>query len=157
MKVEKINVLPGSSILNHDHGIFDFVETYYIAIKTSDIGLDKLIFSFFSSIPGWLMRMLNFRIKTETVDGSKLDYSEGDIIGPFHLFHKVNNEVVLGINAKNIDYRISLFIERNNNSGLIFITALTINNYLGTCQLTFVKTIYRLIIPRILQTLTSYL
>ncbi len=157
MNIEKSNRLSVDSLLDQKNDIYDFVETYYITIKRNDIGLNELISSFFKSIPKWLKWMLNFRIKMETVDGSKPGYSKGDIIGPFHIFCLINNEVILGINAKHLDYRISLLIERNNSYRLCFSTTITTNNFLGKCHFTFVKTIYRIATPRILQTITRYL
>ena len=129
MKVEKQNRLPEGSILNYDNGMYDFVETYYIK-RSKEIGLNAFITSFFKSIPKWLMWMLNIRIKKDMVDGSKLCYSEGDMIGPFHLFRLINNEIVLGINMKHLDYRISLLIEGTDSYRLCYSTIFTINNFL---------------------------
>ena len=157
MKLVKKDQLPSGSILYHDNGIFDFVEAYDIMIKRNDMGLNELISAFFKSIPGWLKWLLFFRISLEKVDGSKPGYSEGDIIGPFHLFRLINNEVVLGINAKHLDYRISLLIKRNKSNGLCFSTAFTINSFIGKCQFIFLKTIYRLATPSILQSMSLYI
>jgi hypothetical protein len=157
MKANKKNQLPGASILNQSKDFFDFVETYYLSIGNKNIELNGFIFSFFKSIPEWLQLMFNYRLKKETMDGSKILFSQGDIIGPFHLFRLLNNEAVLGINTKHLDYRISLFMDSLDNHGLYFSTTFTLNSCSGKYIFIFVKTIYRLATPHILQTMIRYL
>jgi hypothetical protein len=155
--LEQFNQLPAASVLNHDSGIYDFVECYKIKVMNNGLGLNELIALFFQSIPNWFIGFLNFKINTKKVDGPKRDYSEGDMIGPFHLFRLSNNEVIFGINKKPIDYRISLLIEGTNSYILCFSTAFTINNFWGRCHFTLLKPIYRLASLRILQTLIRHL
>ena len=155
MNIEKSNRLSVDSLLNQDNGIFDFVETYYITIKRNDIGLNEIISSFFKSIPKWFLWMLNFGTRIKTMDGSKPGYSEGDIIGPFHLFRLTDREAILGVNSKYLDYRVSMMIDLDKNQRFCVSIVITVNTLAGKCYFILVKVIHYFFVRRILNYMSS--
>ncbi len=154
MKIEKYRQLPIDSLLNQNIESFDFVETYLIIKGKQDVSLDDIITSFFDSFPKWFQWMMNLNAKSKTMDGSKSDYSESDIIGPFHLFRKTDREAILGVNAKHLDYRVSLVSE---NIKISISIVISINTLTGKCYFVVAKIIHYFFIHRILKNMSSNL
>ena len=78
-----------------------------------------------------------------------------DKIGLFTVFHKDENEVVLGEDDKHLNFRISLYkaesLRGKDTKSLTISTTVKFHNWLGRLYFMPVKPFHRLIVPRMLK------
>ena len=160
--------LPQQSIFqqNKDYDYIDCFQSNFEVNK--NIKPEDVAKAFFSSAPKWVDILFEFRNKIVSFFGLKtpekienhqelLKNFKGEIgeqIGLFKVFHKSNNEMVLGENDKHLNFRISLFLKDSENTSIKNITISTIvkfNNTFGKLYFLPVKPFHKIIVPIMLK------
>ncbi len=164
-------VLPKKSILNINHKKYDYVDSYQGVLndnenKFSSVDIGK---SFFSSGPQLIGKLFTLRNKIVSIFGLKTSYNiddrqnpldnfkceEGEQLGLFKVFARTENEVILGEDDKHLNFRVSLFLEQQQNNpqkkDLTISTTVEFNNWFGRLYFIPVRPFHKLIVPTMLK------
>lgn len=159
--------LPKTSILNSETD-FKFIDGYKARFLDSknEIDIQRVGKLFFSTGPKWIDKLFSFRNKIVKLVGlktsNKLEEKEkqlqnfkcepGEQIGLFKVFHKSENEVILGEDDKHLDFRVSLFLNKvDETKELTISTSVKFNNRFGKLYFVPVKPFHKLIVPTMLK------
>lgn len=157
--------LPEKSILN---GVsHDYLDTYAAALNASNIPIEQVGKAFFASSPAWVDWLFDIRNRVVSMLGLKTSGAEskevviqnikcevGESVGLFKIFAKTENEIVMGEDDKHLDFRVSLFLDRQNNL-LIVSTIVKIHNWLGRLYFLPVKPFHKIIVPVMTKGITN--
>lgn len=170
MKISK-SELPDKSLLKAGTASYDFVDSFQGSFidKDGTINSTKIGKSFFASGPQWVEKLFTFRNKIVGLFGLKTSgtaherkkifdnfaCNRGDQLGLFKVFDKTNNEVILGEDDKHLNFRVSLFIEKQPENDkkmkLIISTTVRFNNWFGRLYFLPVRPFHKLIVPAMLR------
>jgi|SRR5690554_2964534 len=163
--------LPDKSLLRTDGKIYDYIDSYQgnFIDQNGNIDSTKIGKSFFASGPKWIDKLFAFRNKLVGLFGLKtsgkitdrqkmLDNfkcEKGEHLGLFKVFDKTDDEVVLGEDDKHLNFRVSLFIDKQNENktdkNLIISTTVKFNNWFGRLYFLPVRPFHKLIVPTMLK------
>jgi hypothetical protein len=170
MKIIK-TTLPNNSILNTSHKKYDYVDSFQgvlndIEYKFASVDIGK---AFFLSGPKWVGKLFTLRNRIVSIFGLKTSGKNNNIekqlkdfkcepgeqLGLFKVFAKTENEVILGEDDKHLNFRVSLFFERQTNEptkkDLTVSTTVEFNNWFGRLYFLPVRPFHRLIVPTMLK------
>ena len=164
MRIEKTK-LPDISVLNSNNA-FKFIDGYKADFidKEDTIDIQKIGKLFFSTGPVWIdqiVKLLGLKTSAKIADKEKqlekFNCEPNERIGLFCVFNRSENEVILGENDKHLDFRVSLFLERNGQSDnkrtLIISTSVKFNNRFGKLYFIPVKPFHKFIVPTMLKSM----
>ena len=163
--------LPDKSLLKTDGKIYDYIDSYQGNFNDQNGNIDstKIGKSFFASGPKWIDKLFAFRNKLVGLFGLKtsgkvtdrqkiLDNfkcEKGEQLGLFKVFDKTVDEVILGEDDKHLNFRVSLFIDKQNENktdkNLIISTTVKFNNWFGRLYFLPVRPFHKLIVPTMLK------
>jgi len=172
MKIKK-TALPKQSILaSTDYEYADSFEGEYLdqqdQISSKDIGK-----AFFTAAPNWTASLFKLRNRIVSIFGLKtpeqtenekelidnFNCEPNERLGIFKVFHRDENEVILGEDDKHLNFRISLYKESKANDKdrkrLTLTTTVHFNNWFGKLYFLPVKPFHRLIVPQMLKGIIS--
>ena len=161
--------LPEASVLNGQ--TFDYQDSFQSdyqdsnnSVNTTDIGK-----YFFSSAPNWTGALFKLRNRIVSLFGLKTSGNAKDReaqlqnfkcepnerLGLFTVYHKDENEVILGEDDKHLNFRISLYKANHPENPklrtLTISTTVNFHNRLGRLYFLPVKPFHRLIVPSMLR------
>ncbi|MNK00766.1 hypothetical protein D3C87_185570 [compost metagenome] len=168
-------MLPPNSILTQQP--HDYVDSFAgnLTDKHSNIDTVKLGKAFFSSGPDWIGKLFSFRnaivkrlgLKTpENISNRQKQLEQfkcevGERLGLFQVYHRDENEVIIGEDDKHLDFRISLYLQANENNAhektLTISTVVKFHSWLGRLYFFPVKPFHRLIVPTMLKGMVKHL
>ncbi len=161
--------IPKKSLLKTNNMTYDYIDSFQGQFydKYQNIGTTEIGKSFFSSGPKWIDKLFAIRnklvglfgLKTfgKTTDKQKMldDFKceKGEQIGLFKVFDKTADEIILGEDDKHLNFRVSLFINKQNETdkNLIISTTVKFNNWFGRLYFFPVQPFHKLIVPTILK------
>ncbi|MEJ7644651.1 MAG: DUF2867 domain-containing protein [Chryseolinea sp.] len=158
-------------MLNTNHKKYDYVDSFQGILRDpknefTSIDIGK---AFFSSGPRWLGKLFSFRNKLVSLFGLKTSgdirdrekqlerfkFEPGERLGLFKVFARTENEVILGEDDKHLNFRVSLFLEKQqsqpNMKRLIISTTVEFNNWFGRLYFLPVQPFHKLIVPTMLK------
>jgi len=170
LKIKKTN-LPINSILTNSGIKYHYVDSYIGQIddERNEISSTDLGKAFFSSGPKWTGHLFTLRNKIVVLFGLKTngkvndrqqqlaDFKcvKGEELGLFKVYHKSENEVVLGQDDKHLNFRVSLFVRTSEDSNkqkeIIITTTVVFNNWFGRLYFLPVKPFHSIIVPVMLK------
>ncbi len=154
--------IPESSLLKNTPS--DYADSYSMPLNTKGLAIEQAGECFFTSAPAWVDALLILRDKIVGMiglkTGSDADNKDalianfkcevGEQLALFKVFDKNENEVILGEDDKHLDFRVSLFLDRQNNK-LAVSTVVKINNWIGKLYLLPVIPFHKIIVPTIVK------
>ena len=157
MKITKTN-LPETSLLKNIPS--DYIDSYSADINTKPLTIEQVGKSFFLASPEWINGLLLLRDKVVGMFGLKTgaDASNkekiianfkceiGENVALFKVFDKNENEVLFGENDKHLDFRVSLFLDRQKDT-LTVSTLVKFNNWTGRLYFLPVLPFHKIIVP----------
>jgi len=168
MKIIK-TVLPKESVLSNTS--FEYADSFqgeYLDIEnqisSADIGK-----AFFTSAPNWASILFELRNKIVAIFGLKtpgkiknrkelidnFNCEPNEKLGLFTVYHRDENEVILGEDDKHLNFRVSLYKESKPNDEtrkrLTISTTVKFNNWFGKLYFLPVKPFHKLLVPRMLK------
>ena len=163
--------IPENSLLNTHNMTYDYIDSFQgqFVDKFQKIEITQIGKSFFSSGPKWIDKLFTFRNNLVGLFGLKtsgkisdrqkmLDNfkgEKGERIGLFKVFDKTDDEIILGEDDKHLNFRVSLFIDKQNENKtdkkLIISTTVKFNNWFGRLYFLPVRPFHKLIVPTILK------
>lgn len=157
MKITKTN-LPETSLLKNIPS--DYIDSYSADINTKPLTIEQVGKSFFLASPEWINGLLLLRdrivgmfgLKTGTDASNKekiianFKCEIGENVALFKVFDKNENEVLFGENDKHLDFRVSLFLDRQKDT-LTVSTLVKFNNWTGRLYFLPVLPFHKIIVP----------
>lgn len=163
--------LPKESLLNVNKQSYHYIDSFQGSIiDKEDIILPiDVLKAFFNTSPKWIETLFTFRNKLVRVFGLKitnkiqnkkeivanLKGEPDEQIGIFKIFETSNQEIVLGENDKHLNFRVSLFIEKNKTiitqKQITITTTVVFNNWFGKLYFFPVKPFHKIIVPVMLK------
>lgn len=175
MRINKTE-FPEKSILSQGKKDFDYMDSFEgeLANDGGNIDISEIGKAFFTSGPKWGKKMFAFRNKIVGLFGLKtgneaekqptekdFQCEVGERVGLFKVFDKTNNEIVLGEDDKHLDFRVSLFIDKNkkeiNKNSLTISTTVKFHNWLGVLYFLPVRPFHKMIVPAMLKNMIGQL
>ncbi|RVT76543.1 DUF2867 domain-containing protein [Flavobacterium sufflavum] len=170
-------VLPNKSILKNDGVNYDFVDSFVgeFSDNKNTITSATIGKAFFTSAPNWVGKLFTLRNKIVSLFGLKTSGNsndrqaqldnfkcqEGEQLGLFKVFSKTEDELILGEDDKHLNFRISLFIdkqtENHNKSKLVISTTVKFHNAFGRMYFLPVRPFHKLIVPKMLKGIINQL
>ena len=169
MKIYK-SKLPEKSALNVKKNTFNFIDSFEglyidknISITSTEIGK-----AFFASCPKWVEKLFLLRNKIAALFGLKISGSVaemkkkletfncryGEQLGLFRVYVKSKYEVVLGEDDQHLNFRVSLFSDKQLKESsfrkLTITTTVEFNNWFGRLYFLPVRLFHKLIVPSML-------
>jgi len=80
----------------------------------------------------------------------------GECVGLFNVLAKTGSKVILGEDDKHLDFRVSLFLDKQSNT-LTVSTVVKIHNWLGRLYFLPVKPFHKLIVPTMMKEMVKQL
>lgn len=164
----KASLPPNAILANHQ---YDYVDSFAgnLTDQHSNIDTTKIGKAFFCSGPKWIDRLFTLRnivvkrlgLKTpeNIVDRQKqLDNFKcevGERLGFFRVYHRDENEVIIGENDRHLDFRVSLYLQPTETNvhekTLTISTVVKFHSWLGQLYFLPVKPFHKLIVPTMLK------
>lgn len=165
------SALPNKSLLKTGGNVYDYVDSFQgdFVDKNGIISSTEIGKSFFASSPKWVDKLFTFRNKLVGLlglktSGKNIDRQQlldnfkgekGEQMGLFRVFDKTTDEIIFGEDDKHLNFRVSLFIDRQNESEidkkLVISTTVKFNNWLGRLYFFPVRPFHKLIVPTMLK------
>ncbi len=163
--------IPEKSLLKTNNMTYDYIDSFkgQFDDKFQNIGTTEVGKSFFSSGPKWIDKLFAFRNKLASLFGLKTSgkiadkqkiidnftCEKGEQLGLFKVFEKTSDEIILGEDDKHLNFRVSLFIDKENENktkkNLIITTTVKFNNWFGLLYFLPVRPFHKLIVPTMLK------
>jgi hypothetical protein len=167
MKITKLNI-PETSILFPGREQFDYIDSFGGDFDdiNNEIGIDEVTAAFLKPLPRWADSLMSLRNRIVWLVGlkrSKKSYGEisreqfakDGKIGFFNVYERTANEIILGEDDKHLNFRISIFLGKNESSPVkktvVVTTVVTYNNWMGPVYFFFVKPFHKCIVPAMLK------
>lgn len=168
MKIIK-TAIPEGSVLFKEENFFDYADSFKGELNTKrNISTNEIGRAFFTSTPQWGKNMFAFRnsivkmfgLKTGTDNSKSLSPDDfkievGEQLGIFKIFDKTANEIIMGENDKHLDFRVSIFYNKAQNSSkvnfLTISTTVKYHNWMGILYFLPVRPFHQLIVPVMLK------
>lgn len=153
--------IPEESLLNDQN--FDYGDSFVkeFISENKDLNSVQIGKLFFTSGSKWIKELFSLRNKIVKMFGLKipaaqnessavLKYEPGEQIGLFKIFHKTQNEIIIGEDDKHLNFRVSLLLNdnclQNKKRKLTITTLVKYNNWWGKLYFFPVKPFHKIIV-----------
>lgn len=168
MTISKTKI-PKNSLLNSNNMTYDYIDSYQgqFIDKFQNIGTTEVGKLFFSSGPKWIDKLFIFRNKVVRLFGLKTSRNvndkqkilenfkgeKGEQIGLFKVFDKTEDEIIFGEDDKHLNFRVSLFIDKQNKYEYKLVISTTVKyiNWFGRLYFLPVRPFHKIIVPTMLK------
>jgi hypothetical protein len=159
-QVFQVSSVPENSVVLKNFGKTDYFDVYRISLQT-DESVDRITTKIFS-LPGWLDSLMKLRdllvgvfgLKTSKATKKSISnrYEVQEWAGLFIVIDRNENEIVMAENDKHLNFRTSVYIDRNDTNSDIYLSTLVhFNNFWGKLYFLFVKPFHKLIIKSLMR------
>ena len=144
----------------------DYLDSYAATLNASDIAIEQVGKAFFTASPAWVDQLLVLRNRLVAFVGLKVPNAGtkedvlrnfkcefGESVALFNVISKTENEVIFGEDDNHLDFRVSLFLDRQNNL-LVVSTLVKIHNTLGRFYMFAIKPFHKMIVPALTKGMT---
>jgi Protein of unknown function (DUF2867) len=143
----------------------DFVDAFKCQIPNGrSHKIDAVARSIFSTMPEWMMKLLDLRntivrplgLKT-SIDPALLDRRQGKlepgtVVGVFKVIDRQDDEILLGEDDRHLNFRTSIQLERKEEKCWVIVsTVVQFNNWLGHAYFVPVRPIHKIIVPAMMR------
>lgn len=162
-RVESVPV-PAQRLVSRAFPRIDYADAYRIELAPStDRTVDDITRSLFSDVPSWIISMMRLRNAIVRRFGLKTSFdpegisregrlAPGDRVGIFHVYDRTDDEVLMGDDDRHLDYRVSVFLERESTRLLAVVTTVVrFNKWTGRLYFWPVRPVHRLVVRAILR------
>jgi len=154
-KIKTYYNIPATSLAVSCFTKADYVDSYEIKPNTQD-SVDSITNKIFNT-PGWSAKLLTIRDKIVAVFGLKTTakvisndmdfYPVGSTISFFPVINRNENEIIMGIDDKHLDFRVSTLLVKNGKNCSVSVTTIVkFNNTLGRMYFFIIKPFHRIIV-----------
>jgi Protein of unknown function (DUF2867) len=171
-KVREVSI-PSASSIHRALKQVHFSDAYEAQLNQPTIDAQGANAAVFSPTPGWILFLLRLRGVFANIAGLKhpqitevgaveagagrRPYAVGDRVGLFPVQSITAKEIILGIDDKHLNFRVSVLRSVKNSLEYVTIsTVVELNNSLGRSYLFAIKPFHRLIVRSMLQNALKY-
>ncbi len=152
--------IPSLSLLSQASENADFKDAYSAKLSHAALSPTEIFLAASRAVPRWAEALMAIRNRMVRLVGLKdvgalrvplqkapQDYSVGDQLGIFLVFAKTEDEIVLGIDDKHLDVRVSILKSPKDAApGYTVSTIVNVRNWLGKLYMLPVSRIHPLIV-----------
>lgn len=142
--VTKLSAIPEKSVVLNGFGKVDYHDTYQIQKETAQSAEE--IANQMMPLPGWATALFKLRNVIADMFGLKAD--KADV--PFPVISKSDDEIVVGLSDKHLDFRTAIMADRIGNN-VSLITVVHFNNAWGRVYFSLVKPFHKIIMKTLLK------
>ena len=157
--------VPSQSALKPSVPVASFYDAFAAPLTSSSLTPTEIFLHAISATPHWVNFLMSVRNAAIRPFGLKdvgamraaagkpaTAYREGDQIGIFTIFSQTETELLLGINDRHLDVRVSV-LKPGGNPPLSYIvsTVVTVNNWLGRLYMIPVGRIHPLVVKALMR------
>lgn len=143
----------------------DFVDAFKCQLPNGRAQhIDAVTRSIFSTMPTWMMKLLDLRntivrplgLKT-SIGPSLVNTQQGKLgpgatVGVFKVIERQDNEILLGEDDRHLNFRTSVQLERKEEKCWVIVsTVVQFNNWLGHAYFVPVRPIHKIIVPAMMR------
>ncbi len=163
--------IPPKSLLHTTKQAYDYTDSFRGILQDNQNQFTPAdaAKAFFSSGPEWVGKLFTLRNKIVSLVGLKTAGSPGDRqrqlknftgnpgeqLGLFKVYERTEHEVILGEDDRHLDFRVSLFMEPDENDNrqkvLTITTTVVFNNWFGRLYFLPVRLFHKRIVPVMLK------
>jgi len=144
-KILKSNI-PQKSVISTNFGKIDYCDSYRITKATNET-IEQITENLFK-LPKWVVLLMNLRNLLMKPFGLKADKNE--LGSYFPIIEKAENEIVMAMNDKHLNFRISVFFDKELSS-IHLSTIVHYNNMGGKLYFFPVKPFHKIIVKSMLK------
>jgi hypothetical protein len=145
--IKKDNAPPESSLISADFGTVDYCDSYRIK-KTTAENVEEITRRLFQA-PKWvrgLMKTRDFLVRPFGLKTAK--ETQSDKIFP--VIAQTENEIVMGINDRHLNFRVSILLGREK-SYIYTTTLVQYNNRFGKAYFLLIKPFHKFIVRSVMK------
>lgn len=154
----KADHLPRSARLHSFVGPNDFIDCYSVELgpKASQASIDDLARGFATTMPDWaqalmdlrnvLVKPLGLRTEFEGEKSQKGECKPGELINIFRVYHRDDDEILMGDDDIHLNYRISIYRAPDRPDKIYAATWVHRNNWVGHSYLFLVMPFHKVIV-----------
>lgn len=156
--------VPGESALHAGLAQSDFADAYMAPLGDASLTPAQIALRAFRATPPWVTALLDLRNRIVRRFGLKdvgrfhaagegqAAYRVGDRLGIFHVFGQSEREIVLGIDDRHLDVRVSILKARADAAPVYVISTLVkVHNRLGRLYMLPVGRIHPLVVKALMR------
>lgn len=159
-KITKCDLPIKSLLCKYPNHYIDAYQSTFIS--ESEVTVEQMTVAFFYKSPQWINSLFKFRnyiVKSFGLKGSIVDVRQikhstvkvGQSFGLFKVFEMNEREIVLGEDDKHLNFRISIYLEQQENqSNLIISTAVYFHNMFGKMYFLLIKPFHKGVVKTML-------
>lgn len=141
--------IPQKSVISINFGKIDYCDSYRITKATNET-IEQITENLFK-LPKWAVLLMNLRNSLTKPFGLKADENNKDEKGSyFTIIEKIENEIIMEENDKHLNFRISVFIDKEL-SCIHLTTIVHYNNIGGKLYFFPVKPFHKIIVKSMLR------
>ena len=136
--------------------IVDYQDTF--AVTNHQDSIEEITRLIFGRMPGWAKALFTIRNYLVKFFGLKTDIStnnnhfvEGAYIGFFKIYHIYAHGVLMGVDDKHLNFRVSIYNSSQKYYNIKCSTLVQYNNSTGKIYMTLIKPFHRLIVKAMLK------
>ncbi|SJZ69348.1 Protein of unknown function [Enhydrobacter aerosaccus] len=166
MTIVKETAVPTSSVLHGTLADADFFDAYVAPLPDDSLSPMEVFLHASRHTPQWVTRLMSLRNRLvslvglkdvgrmqDDVDRPADSYRVGDRLGIFSVFGRTEQEVVLGIDDRHLDVRVSILKECRDgrDSYVVISTVVHVKNCLGHIYMLPVGRIHPLVVKAMMR------
>ena len=130
----------------------DFKDTFSTTNHVDSI--EDVALLIFQKAPAWIDRLMKMRnaavkligLKTEAPADYKPSIEVGGYIGFFKIIDIYDNEIIMGVDDKHLNFRVSVYDSKETEFNIKISTLVEYNNRFGKVYMFFVKPFHRVVV-----------
>ncbi len=164
-KIQQVPV-PRGSLVAQAFATTDYADAYSVRLPTGTAtDVDSVVRTLFTAHPRWIDALMELRNNLVRRIGLKppsprkqapesINLQPGNVAGPFHVFARNGDEILLGEDDRHLDFRLSVLIRRQQGvAWAVVTTVVRFNGLLGRAYFLPVRPFHQLIVPAMIRSM----
>ncbi len=164
-KIQQVPI-PCGSLVERAFATTDYADAYTVRLpvgKATDV--DTVTRTLFTARPRWIDALMDLRNNLVRLIGLKtpsprkqtpesINLQPGNVAGPFHVFARNGDEILLGLDDRHLDFRLSVLVRRQAGVAWAVVTTVVhFNGWLGRAYFLPVRPFHQLIVPAMVRSM----
>lgn len=156
--------IPSNSLVAYYLARVDYNDSYVVGLTDIELDIREIYLAIFSFSPLWVKQLFYIRNKIVGIFGikgpstkglfnieRKPQYEVGEKIGLFPMYSLELNELIVGVDDKHLNFRMSVQkISHGESYSVVVTTIVQFNNIFGRLYLFCIKPMHKYIVKRLL-------
>lgn len=172
MKINKVKAcnFPIESIISKEAKSANFQDSFFVTTNNVDLDVLEIYLQMTSNTPKWINLLLSLRnnivqflglknvgnltgknslefISRDKIAGTKIDFFTIETLN--------NNEMILVLNDKHLDIKLSILKSKVSKNQIFVSTLVNFNNLLGKIYMVFVTPFHKIVVKRLMKNIVN--